>query len=515
LLRLTVTLCLSIWLGCAARAQISDSPPPAQVATEIREYRRAHEHQIISELTELLSIPNTAIDERNIQRNASKLVAMLDRRGFQTQLLPIAGRGPVVFGSLVKLGVKRTVMFYCHYDGQPAESSGWKDTKPFEPALRTASIEAGGKLIPFPDASTPYQDDWRIYARSAADDKSPIVAILVALDALWAKNIPLGVNLKLVLEGEEEAGSPHLKETLMAHRDLLRGDLLISADGPAHQSGRPLVDFGNRGVVSVQVTLYGPLRPLHSGHYGNWAPNPAMRLAQLLATMKDASGHVLIAGFYDDVAPLGADERQALRDAPTYDAQLLREFGLAQPDGGGRTLVELIAEPSLNIDGITSGWSGEQAKTIIPDQAVASLDMRLVKNIQPEKQVERLITHVRKQGYTVLDREPTLDERLRFPRIARVDHDRGYPAAGTAMNLPVSRALVQLVDAAAGEAAVRMPPMGGSVPMYIFEDLHLPVIGVPIVNFDDNQHSPNENLRLGHFWRGMEIYGAILADLRW
>jgi acetylornithine deacetylase/succinyl-diaminopimelate desuccinylase-like protein len=276
-----------------------------------------------------------------------------------------------------------------------------------------------------------------------------------------------------------------------------------------------LVDFGNRGVVSVKVTLYGPLRPLHSGHYGNWAPNPAMRLAQLLATMKDASGHVLIAGFYDDVAPLGADERQALRDAPTYDAQLLREFGLAQPDGGGRRLVELIAEPSLNIDGITSGWSGEQAKTIIPDQAVASLDMRLVKNIQPEKQVERLITHVRKQGYTVLDREPTLDERLRFPRIARVDHDRGYPAAGTAMNLPVSRALVQVVDAAAGEAAVRMPPMGGSVPMYIFEDLHLPVIGVPIVNFDDNQHSPNENLRLGHFWRGMEIYGAILADLRW
>lgn len=515
MLRLTVTLCLSIWLCCPARAQSSASTPPAQVAADIREYRRAHEHQIISELTELISIPNTAIDEPNIQRNASKLVAMLERRGFQTQLLPIAGRGPVVFGSLVAPRAKRTVIFYCHYDGQPAEASGWKDTKPFEAALRTASIEAGGELIPFPDASTAYQDDWRIYARSAADDKSPIVAILAALDALRARNIPLGANLKLVLEGEEEVGSPHLEETLMAHRDLLGGDLVISADGPAHQSGRPLVDFGNRGVVSVKVTLYGPLRPLHSGHYGNWAPNPAMRLAQLLATMKDGNGHVLIDGFYDDVAALGADERQALRDAPAYDAQLLKEFGLAQPDGGGRSLVELIAEPSLNIDGITSGWSGEQAKTIIPDQAVASLDMRLVKNIQPEKQVERLIAHVRKQGYTVFDREPTLDERLRFPRIARVDHDRGYPAAGAAMNLPVSRALVQVVDAAAGEAAVRMPPMGGSVPMYLFEDLHLPVIGVPIVNFDDNQHSPNENLRLGHFWRGMEIYGAILADLRW
>ncbi len=513
--RAGMAACLSLCLCCPARAQPSTFTPPAHVAAQVREYRRTHEQSIIRELSELLEIPNTAIDEPNIQRNASKLVAMLARRGFYTQLLPIAGRGPVVFGSLRAPGAKRTVIFYCHYDGQPAEASGWADTKPFEPALRTGSIEAGGRLVSFPGPSARYQDDWRIYARSAADDKSPIVAILAALDALRAKAIPLGVNLKLVLDGEEEAGSPNLQGTLMAHRDLLAGDLVISADGPVHQSGRPLVDFGNRGVVTVQLYVYGPLRPLHSGHYGNWAPNPAMRLVQLLATMKDANGRVLIDGFYDDMVPLGAEEQQALRDAPAYDAQLLREFGLAQPDGAGRRLVELIAEPSLNIDGIASGWAGEQMKTIIPDRAVASLDLRLVKNIQPEQQVERLIAHVRKQGYTVLDREPTLNERLSLPRIARIDHDKGYPAAGTSMNLPVSRALVQVVDAAAGEPAVKVPPMGGSVPMYIFEELGLPVIGVPIVNYDDNQHGPNENLRLGHFWRGMEIYGAILADLRW
>jgi len=513
--RLVLALAVLPWLWAPAGAEQRAILSPAQVTAEVREYRRSHEHRIVQELAEFLSIPNIANDELNIQRSATLLVAMLGRRGFHTQLWPIPGRGPVVFGSLTTPGTTRTVIFYGHYDGQPVETAGWTDTRPFQPALRTASIEAGGSLIPFPDASTPYQDEWRIYARSAADDKSPIVAILAALDALTERRIPRSVNVKLVLEGEEEAGSPHLQEVLLAHRELLKGDLVISADGPVHQSGRPLLDFGNRGVISVKITVYGPTRPLHSGHYGNWVPNPAMRLAQLLASMKDTDGRVLIDGFYDDVVPLGVEERQALSNAPTYDSELLKEFGIAQSDGDGKTLLELITLPSLNIDGITSGWSGEQAKSIIPDQAVASLDMRLVKNIQPARQIERLIAHIRKQGYTVVDREPTIHERQTFPRIARVDHDKGYPAAGTPMNLPVSRALAAVVDAATGEPALKMPPMGGSVPMYVFEELRLPVIGVPIVNFDDNQHSPNENLRLGFFWRGMEIYGAVLANLHW
>jgi acetylornithine deacetylase/succinyl-diaminopimelate desuccinylase-like protein len=497
------------------RAQVSESVPPAQVAAQVREYRKAHEHEIIGELRDLLAIPNTANDETNIQRNTAKLVDILERRGLHTQLLPIAGRGPVVFGQLDTPNATRTIIVYCHYDGQPVEPTGWTNTKPFEPALRTASIEAAGKLIGFPPAAIPYNDEWRIYARSAADDKSPIIAILAALDGLRAKKIPLAVNLKLVLDGEEEAGSPNLEETLMRHKELLSGDLLISGDGPVHQSGRPLINFGNRGVVSVKITVYGPLRPLHSGHYGNWVPNPAMRLSQLLASMKDADGNVLIDGFYEDVAPLGEAEKQAISDAPVYDVELLKQFGLAQADGNGHSLLELVAQPSLNIDGLESGWTSGQAKTIIPERAIASLDLRLVKNIHPERQVERLIVHVQKQGYTVFDHEPTVEERLNFPRIARVVHERGYPATGTSMDLPVSRALIRIVNEATGEPVVKLPPLGGSVPLYIFENLHLPVIGVPMVNYDDNQHSPDENLRIGNLWRGMELYGAILADLRW
>src|SRR5574337_1025128 len=344
-----------------AHAQKSNPTQGAHVAAQAREYHKANEHRIVCELTELLAIPNVAADTPNIQRNAGKVVEMLERRGIQTRRLPVPGRGPVVFGRLDTPGATRAVIFYCHYDGQPVAAGQWRDTKPFEPALRDASIEAGGKLIPFPEPPTPYQDDWRLYARSASDDKAPIVALLAALDALRARNIPLAVNLKLVLDGEEEDGSPNLERVMLAHRELLAGDLLVVADGPVHQSGRPLVFFGNRGILDVELAVYGPVRPLHSGHYGNWAPNPAMRLAQLLATMKDADGRVRIEGFYDDVAPLGEAERRAIAAVPDNDARLAREMGFAQPDGGGKQLVELIHLPSLNVRGLRSADVGKEA----------------------------------------------------------------------------------------------------------------------------------------------------------
>jgi acetylornithine deacetylase/succinyl-diaminopimelate desuccinylase-like protein len=501
--------------GAAGAAAAQAASGAARTAAAVRSWRLQHEHAIMKELVAWLSIPNVANDAANIGRNAPKLVEMLHRRGFVTHLLPIPGRGSVVVASLKTPGAKRTVIFYAHYDGQPVDPAKWRGTKPFVPALRTNTIDAGGKLIPFPAAGALYQDDWRLYARSSGDDKSPIVALLAAIDALRARKIPLGVNVKLVSEGEEEAGSTHLEETLMAHRDLLHGDLLISADGPVDQSGRPLVYFGNRGVMSVGITVIGPLHPLHSGHYGNWAPNPAMRLSRLLASMEDSSGHVLIDHFYDGRVPPDPAARQAIAEAPDNDASLMKDFGFTQPDGNGRSLLDLLTEPSLNIDGLQSGWTGAQSKTIIPDRATASLDLRLVKNITPDMQFARLVAHIRKQGYYVIDREPTMAERQRYPHIAVVTREKGYPAAGTPMNLPVSQALLRVVDQASGERAVRLPILGGSGPMYIFENLGLPVIGVPIVNFDDNQHSPNENLRLGHFWRGMEIYAGIISSLRW
>jgi acetylornithine deacetylase/succinyl-diaminopimelate desuccinylase-like protein len=503
----------------AALAQKPTPPSPAQVAQEVRDYRMDNEDRIVRELSEFLAIPNIASDTPNIQKNAARLVEMLEARGIETHLLPISGRGPVVFGKLITPEANRTVIFYAHYDGQPVEAAAWTDGKPFEPALRDAGIEAGGKRIPFPENHGQhrgmYNDDWRIYARSSSDDKSPIVALLAAIDALRAKKIPLRVNLKVIFEGEEEAGSPNLQRTLELHKNLLGADLLITADGPVHQSGRPLVFFGNRGVIGVGVTVYGPVRALHSGHYGNWAPNPAMELSRLLASMKDADGRVLIDGFYDDVVPLGDVEKKALAEMPANDADLERELGIAKPEGGGKKLAELLMQPSLNIRGLRSAYVGEQAQNVVPEKAEASLDARLVRGEDPQQKFDQIALFIRKQGFYVIDREPTIEERRAYPRIAKVIYEGGYRASRTPMDLPVSKALVQVVQGATGNTAVAAPALGGSVPMYIFEDLGLPWIGVPIVNYDNHQHSSDENLRLGHFWRGMEIYGAILADLNW
>jgi acetylornithine deacetylase/succinyl-diaminopimelate desuccinylase-like protein len=258
---------LSLVGGAALNAQsVSAAGSASNVVRQVREYRLTHEGAIVRELAEFLAIPNVANDEPNSQKNAARLVEMMKARGVETELLPIVGRGPVVFGKLMTPGAKRTVIFYAHYDGQPVDAAAWTDGKPFEPVLRDNSIEAGGKRIPFPDAGAAgsYKDDWRIYARSSSDDKSPIIGILAAIDALRAQKIPIGVNVKMIFEGEEEAGSTNLEKTLQAHKDLLGADLLLTCDGPVHPSGRALIFFGARGDIGLDVTVYGPVRALQA-----------------------------------------------------------------------------------------------------------------------------------------------------------------------------------------------------------------------------------------------------------
>jgi acetylornithine deacetylase/succinyl-diaminopimelate desuccinylase-like protein len=425
----------------------------------------------------------------------------------------------VIFGKLNAPEATHTVIFYAHYDGQPVDPAAWTDGAPFEAVLRSDALEAGGQRIPFPEKNGKeppvYKDAWRIYARSASDDKSPIVALLAALDALRAKEIPLHVNLKVIFEGEEEAGSTNLERTLDLHKNLLGGDLLITADGPVHQSGRQLIFFGNRGDLGLDITVYGPVRALHSGHYGNWAPNPAQELSRLLVSMKDENGRVLIDGYYHDVVPLTDLEKKALDQMPVNDGELEHELGIAKPEGGGKKLVELLQEPSLNIRGLQSAYVGDHAQNVVPDKAEASLDARLVKGEDPKKKFDQIVAFIKKQGYFVIDRDPTMDERRQHALIAKIVDQGGYRASRTPMDLPVSKALVKVAQDATGGDTVVAPTLGGSVPMYIFEDLGLPWIGVPIVNYDNHQHSSDENLRLGHFWRGIELYGAILADLDW
>lgn len=416
---------------------------------KVRDYRRANEHQILKEYMALLALPNVAADTPNIRKNAEFIAEMMKQRGLEPRLLegPTPGTPPAVYAEWKVPEARRTLLLYAHYDGQPTDPKQWTGTHPWQPVFRHAAIESGGQITQGPPVGEGFNSDWRIYARSASDDKAGVMAILNAFSALKATGIALTSNIKFFFEGEEEAGSPHLAEIIKAHHELLEADAWIICDGPVHQSGKKQVVFGARGDVNVDVTVYAAKRPLHSGHYGNWSPNPALMLARLLASMKDTDGRVLIDGWYADVEPLGERERRAIAEAPQYDEELKRQLGLSRTEGGGKSLMELINVPSLNINGFASGDVGELARNVIPTTATAVLDLRLVKGNDHRRQVERLIAHVRKQGYFITDKDPTNAERAQYPMIARINiRPGGYNAERTSMELPVSLAVIEAVQ---------------------------------------------------------------------
>ncbi|MGH9602692.1 MAG: M20/M25/M40 family metallo-hydrolase, partial [Terriglobales bacterium] len=405
------------------------------------------------------------------------------------------------------------IVVYAHYEGQPAEPADWGGADPWKPVLRDKSLEDSGREIPWPAPGAPVDPEWRIYARSASDDKAPIAGWLAALDALRASGIAPSVNVKFFFEGEEEAGSPHLQEVLKEYGELLKADLWLLCDGPVHQTRRPQVVFGARGITDLEVTVYGPVRPLHSGHYGNWAPNPAAEQARLLSSLRDPQGRILVPGFYDDVRPLTDSERRALASVPEVEPQLREALGLAHTEGNGRRLVELTMLPAINIRGLRSGSVGENARNAIPTEASASIDFRLVPDQTPAGIRRRVEDHLRTQGYWLTPEMPSLETRRRHPRIVKLEWGVGYPAARTSLDHPAAQAVTRVVEEAVGPV-IKLPTLGGSVPMHLFADiLKAPVIILPIVNHDNNQHAANENLRLQNLWDGIEVYAVILARL--
>lgn len=508
--RCTAALLLLLGLAPSQRSLAEDVRTTRE---RVRAYRLAHEKAILGELVEFLSIPNVASDREAIRRNAELLRVMLERRGVRAEILDVGDAPPAVYGELLVPHARHTIVFYAHFDGQPVDPSQWA-SDPWKPVLRDRPLEHGGRDVPWSAIPTPIPGEWRLYARSASDDKSPIVALLVALDALRAAQIPLSVNVKFFFEGEEEAGSPHLRTILQKYADRLKADAWVLCDGPIHQTRRQQVYFGARGIVDLELTVYGPRRPLHSGHYGNWAPNPAAMLAHLLASMREEDGRIRIAGFYEDVRPLTESERRALAEIPDIEASLREELGLGWSEGQGRRLVELLMVPALNVRGLRAGHVGETAQNAIPTEATASIDFRLVPDQTPESVRRRVEEHIRRQGFTIVSEAPTLEQRRRYPKIVRLIWGSGYPPARTSMDLPISRALVRLIEEAVGAPIVKMPTLGGSIPMYLFQELlNVPVIGVPIVNHDNNQHGANENLRVQNLWDGIELYAVLFAHL--
>lgn len=475
-----------------------------------REWRQQHERAIVDEFFALLAIPNIARDHDNIQRNAETIAGMLEKRGVASKLVSVAGANPVVFGEIRTPGATRTIVFYAHYDGQPLDPKEWA-SPPFEPVLRDKPVQDGGKTISLPAAGQAFDPEWRLYARGSGDDKAPIAAMLTALDAIRAAGIKTRSNIKFAFEGEEEAGSPNLEKILTANKELFAGDLWLMCDGPVYQTRRQQIVFGARGDTGLDVTLYGPRYELHSGHYGNWAPNPAMMLAQLLASMKSAQGHVLIDHFYDGITPLTALEKRAIAEAPEIDAGLMREFWLGSTEGGEAKLNELVTQPALNVRGMASSRTGNQASNVIPATATASIDIRLVPGMDAQETTARVVEHIRQQGFFVVDKEPDADMRRSHKKVAMVVVRGGDNAVRTPMDLPMAQEVIRVVESVRGPT-VKLPNMGGSLPLTsIVRPLGTRVIVVPIANHDDNQHSFNENLRLQNLWDGIELMAGLLT----
>ena len=476
-----------------------------------REWVTENQGKILDEYVQLLAIPNVASDIPNIRRNAEALVKRMQAQGLSPRLLegPSPDVPPAVYGEWKVPGATKTYVLYAHYDGQPVTPADWKSTKPFEPKLYSDRLDRGGKPIDGRPATL--NPEWRLYGRAASDDKAGVMAILTAIDAMKAAGKKPGFNLKIVFEGEEEAGSPHLAAILAANRDLVKSDGWIIFDGPVNQSDAKQVVLGVRGIVGAEITVYGPVRPLHSGHYGNWAPNPAMELAQLLASMKDASGQVLIKGFYDDVTPLTPAEQKMIAAIPNTDAKLKADLGLGWTEGGGRPVAEVTQQPSLTITGLRSADVGERARNVIPATATASLDMRLVAGNDNQRQYDKLVAHIRAQGFTVFDHAPTMDERRAHERVAFVTRMGGYNAERTPLDHPLAGAVVRAVKSVEASAVV-LPSLGGSLPLYVLRDtLDAPSVTVSLANYDNNQHAEDENLRLQNLWDAIVVAEAVMT----
>jgi acetylornithine deacetylase/succinyl-diaminopimelate desuccinylase-like protein len=479
----------------------------------VRSFVSANQPQIVGELLELLAIPNVASDRQNIRRNAEHLQKMLAKRGFTSELLETDGN-PLVYADMRVPAATRTLLLYAHYDGQPVDPRAWKQDDPFKPVLRTDRMDAGGDVIATPARLRKFDDNWRIYGRSASDDKSPIVALSAALDALKAADLSPASNLRVILDGEEEASSPSLVPAITRYRDKLRADAMIIFDGPIHSSGRPTIVYGARGIMTVDLTVFGPKAGVHSGNYGNWIPNPAQRLSALLASMKDEDGRVLVGGFYDGLVPLTAEERALLDAVPDDSARMLQSFGVARPEKSFPKLQDAFQSPTLNIRGLASAHVGSGARTIIPDRATAAIDVRLVRETPAADLLEKIRVHVRGQGYFLVDAEPDDAVRAEYSKIARISVSESVTNAfRTSPSDPQARRIAEAIGRAFGTAPVQIRTAGGTVPIAPFiEALGFPAVLVPIVNFDNNQHEENENLRLGHLFQGIEIVGAVLAN---
>ncbi|MEX2181919.1 MAG: M20/M25/M40 family metallo-hydrolase [Gemmatimonadaceae bacterium] len=502
----------------AAAPALGAQRPPS--AARIEALAAAHADSAFALYRELLTYPNVADRADDILRLTEFLERQFRARGFATERLAMPGSDAVLAERRVP-GATRTVLIYLQADGQPVDPTRWHQESPWTPTLkarRTGSTSVDGNpadwtALPWERLYDAPDPEWRIFARSASDSKGPVAQFLSAISVIDAAGLRPDFDMKVIVDPEEEMGSPHLAAAVERYRDRLAADIFVIFDGPPHVTGEPTLTFGARGIADITLTTYGPRVAQHSGHWGNYVPNPALRLAQVLASMKDDHGRVTIPGFYDGVT-IDAATRRILEAVPDDTAAIHRRLGIAAPDRVAASIQEALQYPSLNVRGLRSAWVGNETRTIIPPDAIAELDLRLVRESDPERLLGLVRRHIEGLGYHVISgREPTDAERARHPRIIRFDASVSYRAFRTDLDSEPGQWLGRAFQRLFGRSPVLLRTGGGSIPISPFvTTLGVPAVVVGTVNPDNNQHSSNENLRVHDFLQGIRIIAAVLTE---
>ena len=469
----------------------------------------------LDEFIEFLSYPNDANYESDIYKLMDWTEDKFKSLDFKINRLDTETI-PLMLASKHISDDYKTVLIYMHLDGQPVDLSKWNQENPFIPVYK---LNEDGKFVDYDsnklaniDYETLEERDIRIFARASSDAKGPVMMLIQAMKFMNSKNIDNKFNLKLIMDFEEEKGSPSLPDAVKKHSTILKSDALLIFDGPQHESDLPTLNFGNRGISSITLKTYGPVVPQHSGHFGNYAPNPVFRMSNILSSMKDENGIVKIKGYYDGIT-ISDLVKKYLDNVPDNEESMLDKMQFKKPESVGNSYQEAIQFPSLNVRGIRAGWVEDEVRTIVPSECIAEIDVRLVIESDGYRLHDLIKKHIEDLGYVVLDHEPSKEERMKYDKIVKFNSTVSYPAFRTDIDSDLGNWLSETLTRTFGVEPVLRRTSGGSVPISPFVNvLNIPAVGVPTVNKDNNQHSPNENIKLINYIKGIESFVGILSS---
>lgn len=461
-------------------------------------------------LREFLRLPNDGNYHDQIEKNLQWCDSVFTILNYKTQTIKTDG-APLLFAEKIYHKNRKSILFYLQVDGQPVDTSAWSQSNPFEPVLK--EFKNGiWRPLNFNSVQDTIADDWRIFARSASDSKGPAMSLISALQILQANKIKPEYNIKVIMDFQEELGSPDLPKAVLENKNLLDAAMLFIMDGTRHLSNLPTLTYGARGIATASIKVFGPKYALHSGQYGNYAPNPVFEAARLISSFKDENGVVQIPGFYNGVQ-LTERDKILLASIPENTDSLKIKLGISEPEQVANTYQEALQFPSLNIRGLKAGWTGKEVRTIIPEEAIIEIDMRLVPETPAERQINLLRKHILDQGFHLVDSIPTDKERATFKKLASITYRIGSKPFRTDMDTPIGSFLNRALNKVFGGQLVNMRTTGGSQPMAPFiQTLDIPAVSIRIPNPDNNIHGPDENLRLGNYREGILSCLAILTE---